>query len=132
MRALLYSFVLVLFICSCNNKNEIITVDLCKEYPSLDIKLSDLAEVSFIVLGGRDSVNFLTDLNELSGDICIDGDLIIIEIVCPVIGILIQNALMKYIYLILVDTLLQVLGMVIKRPMQCHLLKICVYFQVRI
>lgn len=78
MRALLYSFVLVLFICSCNNKNEIITVDLCKEYPSLDIKLSDLADVSFIVLGGRDSVNFLTDLNELSGNICIDGDLIII------------------------------------------------------
>ena len=44
----------------------------------MDIKLSDLADVSFIVLGGRDSVNFLTDLNELSGNICIDGDLIII------------------------------------------------------
>ena len=78
MRALLYFFVLVLFICSCNNKNEIITVDLCKEYPSLDVKLSDLADVSFIVLDGRDSVNFLTDVNELSGNICIDGDLIII------------------------------------------------------
>ena len=85
MKALLYFFALLLYICSCNNNsvitdsgNEIITVDLSKEYPRLDIKLSDLADVSFIALEGRDSVNFLTDLNELNGNICIDGDLLII------------------------------------------------------
>ena len=84
MKVIFYTIVLAIFLCACKNSdsvdsnNEIISVDLNKEYPTLDIKLSDLADVSFIALGGSDTVNIMTSLFVLNNHICIDEDLMIV------------------------------------------------------
>ena len=55
--------IVALLFCACVSestdvKDGVIIFDSSKEYPHKDLKLSDLADVSFIPLGGEDSVNF--------------------------------------------------------------------------
>ena len=56
----------------------VIVFDSRKEYPVLDLKLSELAEVSFVKIKGEDSVNFLTHAYDLPENIYVDNNRIII------------------------------------------------------
>ncbi len=84
MKRILYSLILLALANSCGTpentdvQSGIIAVDLQKEYPQMNLRLSDLADISYIQLGGKDSVNFLTDTDEISGNICMDKGLLII------------------------------------------------------
>ncbi len=63
---------------------DIITIDLTNEYPVLDMKLSDIANVSYIQLKGKDSAIFLTEMHEYDNAIYIDGNYIFISDCFPV------------------------------------------------
>lgn len=84
--SLLFALVFILSACSSNQSDivdGVIIFDSSKEYPHMDLKLSDLADVSFIPLGGEDSVNFLTYNCYLPESIYIDSYRIIIGDVVP-------------------------------------------------
>ena len=74
--------IVALLFCACASestdvKDGVIIFDSSKEYPHMDLKLSDLADVSFIPLGGEDSVNFLTYSTSLPKSTYIDSSRII-------------------------------------------------------
>ena len=74
--------IVALLFCACASestdvKDGVIIFDSSKEYPHKDLKLSDLADVSFIPLGGEDSVNFLTYSTSLPKSTYIDSSRII-------------------------------------------------------
>lgn len=58
--------------------DDVIIFDYRKQYPVLELKLSDLADISYVPLKGEDSINFLTNVYDLSENIYIDNDWIII------------------------------------------------------
>ena len=70
-------FITIVFVSACADNdsdivNGVIMYDSSKIYPKLDVKLSDLADVSFIPLGGEDSINFLTSSVSITKNIYID------------------------------------------------------------
>ena len=74
--------IVALLFCACVSestdvKDGVIIFDSSKEYPHKDLKLSDLADVTFIPLGGEDSVNFLTYSTSLPKSTYIDSSRII-------------------------------------------------------
>lgn len=74
--------IVALLFCACASestdvKDGVIIFDSSKEYPHKDLKLSDLADVMFIPLGGEDSVNFLTYSTSLPKSTYIDSSRII-------------------------------------------------------
>lgn len=77
MKNLLFCLVFI-FILSCNRDNSsIVIVDANKNYPMLDIKLSDVADINYIPLKfNKDSIMFITD--NISKNIYISKDKIII------------------------------------------------------
>ena len=80
--------IVALLFCACVSestdvKDGVIIFDSSKEYPHMDLKLSDLADVMFIPLGGEDSVNFLTYSCHLPESTYIDSCRIIMGDVSP-------------------------------------------------
>ena len=80
--------IVALLFCACASestdvKDGVIIFDSSKEYPHKDLKLSDLADVMFIPLGGEDSVNFLTYSCHLPESTYIDSCRIIMGDVSP-------------------------------------------------
>ena len=80
--------IVALLFCACVSestdvKDGVIIFDSSKEYPHKDLKLSDLADVTFIPLGGEDSVNFLTYSCHLPESTYIDSCRIIMGDVSP-------------------------------------------------
>lgn len=76
-------FITIVFVSACADNdsdivNGVIMYDSSKIYPKLDVKLSDLADVSFIPLGGEDSINFLTSSVSITKNIYIDSTIIIV------------------------------------------------------
>lgn len=61
-----------------SNEEELFIVDYEKEYPIMNLKLSDIADISFIQLGGKDSVKLLSSPSSFSNKIYIDDDYILI------------------------------------------------------
>lgn len=64
--------------------NGITIIDLHKEYPGMDLKLSDIADVSYISLKGKDSAIFKTDRLEYNNAIFIDSNYIFIADCTPI------------------------------------------------
>ncbi|MBQ7773288.1 MAG: hypothetical protein IJ383_04405 [Bacteroidales bacterium] len=80
--AILYA----LLICNCafHPSNAIVVIDLNKEYPEVDLALSDIADVSFIPLSGGDSVAFRTNMHGYDNSIFIDSNYLFIADYSPI------------------------------------------------
>ena len=63
--------------------NGVIVFDNSKEYPALNLNLSDLADISYISLGGEDTVNFLTLTYSLARQCYIDTNYIVMPDATP-------------------------------------------------
>ena len=63
--------------------NGVIVFDNSKEYPALNLNLSDLAEVSYVLLGGDERVNFLSLTYELGKQCYVDSNYIIVPDATP-------------------------------------------------
>lgn len=53
-------------------KTDIVQVDFSMEYPVLDLKLSDIADIAYIPLKGKEVANFMTRSNGFKHAICMD------------------------------------------------------------
>jgi len=62
---------------------DLIVVDFSQDYPLLDLKLSDIADISYIPLQGKDSARLLSDASTLSKNIYIDSEYIFIGDFAP-------------------------------------------------
>ena len=61
----------------------LINVDFSLEYPVMDLKISDIADISYIPLGGKDSARLLTPAQLFKNRIYIDDSLIFIGDFAP-------------------------------------------------
>ena len=57
---------------------DLIVVDLSQEYPVLELELTDIADISYIPLKGKDSVQFLSTPSSFANNIHIDDEHIFI------------------------------------------------------
>ena len=61
----------------------VIRFDNSKVYPSLNLKLSDLADVSYVPLGGEEQINFLTPTFSLALQCYVDSNYIVVPDATP-------------------------------------------------
>lgn len=84
---LILTLLVTIVLIGCQHSNyqhkNIIGVDFESEYPVINLKLSDLADISFIPLGGRDSVNIISDSYSLATGIYLDNNYIIVGDTSP-------------------------------------------------
>lgn len=70
--------------CGTNEKTpDLIVVDFSQEYPVMDLKLSDIAEVSYIPLQGKDSARLLSRSASIPGRMYIDDEHLLIGDFAP-------------------------------------------------
>ena len=80
----------VVFVCvnlqGCkSSENDLIVVDFSQDYPLLDLKLSDIADISYIKLQGKDSARFLSSSGSFGNSIYIDSNWLFISDPSPYI-----------------------------------------------
>ena len=84
MKHLYGIFLFCALLISCASDTDIAIIDLHKEYPAIDLQLSDMADVSYIPLKGKDSAVFKTGRLEYDNAIYIDSNYIFIADSNPV------------------------------------------------
>ena len=93
MKKIITLFVIISFaVFSCINlsgcksaEEDLIVVDFSQEYPLLNLKLSDIADISYIKLQGKDSARFLSSAGSFGNSIYIDSNWLFISDSSPYI-----------------------------------------------
>lgn len=84
MKHLYRIFLFCALLISCASDTDIAIIDLHKEYPAIDLQLSDMADVSYIPLKGKDNTVFKTNRHEYDNAILIEGNYLFIADGFPV------------------------------------------------